>query len=380
MAKKRANGEGSIRQRKDGRWEGLYSLNYKRKSVYGKTQEEVRKKLNKVLNDIDNHRYIDNPNITFGAWLDEWLEVYAKPTVKLSTYGSYESNIRIHIKPELGRIKLSNLSANTLQKFFNNKSAENLSASSVRCIFKVINCAYKQAYKSGLVQRNICDMVILPKQPVQEMRVLTLEEQQALQKALKGERLGIGILIALYTGVRIGELLGMKFSDIDFKSNTVTIRRTLTRLKVYDNPEKKTDIVISEPKTSNSNRVIPLQDFLIPLLKEHIRNISLEKFRVGQLYNDEGFVMCNEFGKCIEPRTYQDFFKKMLDKAGVETTHFHTLRHTFATRALENGFDVKVLSSILGHANASTTLNKYAHALPDHKKYSMEKLSCLYVS
>ena len=376
MAKKRANGEGTIRQRKDGRWEGLYSLNYKRKSVYGKTQDEVRKKLNKILNDIDNHSYIANPNISFGAWLDEWLDVYVKPNVKLSTYGSYERQIRLHIKPEIGRIKLKDLTANTLQKLLNKKRNEGLSASSVRGVFKVISCAYKEAYKNNYVKRNICDLVTLPKEQQREMRVFTLVEQQALQDALKGERLGIGVLLSL---MRIGEILGLKFSDIDFKECTITVRRSLNRLTLYDNSEKKTDIVISEPKTSNSNRVIPLQEFLIPLLKEHKQMLAVEKKRVCQLYNDNDFVICNEFGKCIEPRTYQVFFKNMLEKAKIETTHFHTLRHTFATRALENGFDVKVLASVLGHANASTTLNKYVHALPDHKKQSMEKLSSQYI-
>ncbi len=379
VAKKRANGEGTIRQRKDGRWEGLYSLNYKRKSVYGKTQDEVRKKLNKILNDIDNHSYIANPNISFGAWLDEWLDVYVKPNVKLSTYGSYERQIRLHIKPEIGRIKLKDLTANTLQKLLNKKRNEGLSASSVRGVFKVISCAYKEAYRNNYVKRNICDLVTLPKEQQREMRVFTLEEQQALQDALEGERLGIGVLLSLYTGMRIGEILGLKFSDIDFKERTVTVRRSLNRLTLYDNSEKKTDIVISEPKTSNSNRVIPLQKFLIPLLKEHKQMLAVEKKRVCQLYNDNDFVICNEYGKCIEPRTYQVFFKNMLEKAKIETTHFHTLRHTFATRALEFGFDVKVLASVLGHANASTTLNKYAHALPDHKKQSMEKLSSLYI-
>lgn len=222
-------------------------------------------------------------------------------------------------------------------------------------------------------------MVTLPKEQQREMRVFTLEEQQALQDALKGERLGIGVLLSLYTGMRIGEILGLKFSDIDFKECTITVRRSLNRLTLYDNSEKKTDIVISEPKTSNSNRVIPLQEFLIPLLKEHKQMLAVEKKRVCQLYNDNDFVICNEFGKCIESRTYQVFFKNMLEKAKIETTHFHTLRHTFATRALEFGFDVKVLASVLGHANASTTLNKYVHALPDHKKQSMEKLSSLYI-
>lgn len=152
-------------------------------------------------------------------------------------------------------------------------------------------------------------MVTLPKEQQREMRIFTLVEQQALQDALKGERLGIGVLLSLYTGMRIGEILGLKFGDIDFKERTVTVRCSLNRLTLYDNSEKKTDIVISEPKTSNSNRVIPLQKFLIPLLKEHKQMLAVEKKRVCQLYNDNDFVICNEYGKCIEPRTYQVFSK-----------------------------------------------------------------------
>lgn len=397
MAKKRANGEGTIRQRKDGRWEGLYTINYKRKSVYGKTQDEVRKKLNKVLNDIDSGMYIENTNITFGAWLDEWLEVYAKPSVKLSTYGSYEGYIRNHIKPEIGKVKLSVLRADTLQKFINQKltngrcdkvkDAETnklvtrkggLSEKTIKNMYNMIHSALKQAYRNGLVNQNVSELITLPKQKRNEMCVLTVDEQRALQTAVQGERLGIGILLSLFTGIRLGELLGLKFEDIDLDAKIITIRRTLNRLKVFDNPDKKTDIVIGEPKTNKAKRVIPLQDFLIPLLKAHKAEIIKERFKASNLYKNDGFVICNEFGGYIEPRTYQDFFKKMLKKAEIKNTNFHTLRHTFATRALENGFDVKVLADILGHADASTTLNKYAHALPDHKKTSMEKLSCLY--
>lgn len=397
MAKKRANGEGTIRQRKDGRWEGLYTVNYKRKSVYGKTQAEVRKKLNEVLNDINNGMYIENTNITLGAWLDEWLEVYAKPSVKLSTYGSYEGYIRNHIKPEIGKVKLSALRADILQKFINQKLKNGrcdkfkdintnklvtrkggLSEKTIKNMYNMMHSALKQAYKNGLVNQNVSELITLPKQKRNEMRVLSLEEQKALQSAVQDERLGIGIILSLFTGIRLGELLGLKFEDIDFENKTITIRRTLNRLKVYDNSDKKTDIIIGEPKTNKAKRIIPLQEFLIPLLKAHRTRMLTEQIKVGNLYKNDSFVMCNEFGKHLEPTTYQNFFKKMLKKAGVEDTNFHTLRHTFATRALENGFDVKVLADILGHADASTTLNKYAHALPDHKKISMEKLSCLY--
>lgn len=397
MAKKRANGEGTIRQRKDGRWEGIYTVNYKRKSVYGKSQEEVRKKLNKILNEIDTGMYTEKSNITFGAWLDEWLEVYAKPSIKLSTYGSYEGFIRNHIKPEIGKIKLTSLRPDILQKFFNQKLISGrcdkvidsetkklvskkggLSEKTIKNMYNMVHSALKQAHKNGLVYQNVSELITLPKQRKTEMQVLTLDEQRALQNVIQGERLGIGILLSLFTGIRLGELLGLKFQDIDFEAKTISIRRTLNRLKVFDNPNKKTEIIIGEPKTANAKRIIPLQDFLIPILKEHKSNIIRERLKTANLYENNDFVICNEFGKYIEPRTYQDFFKKMLKHAGVNNTNFHTLRHTFATRALENGFDVKVLADILGHADASTTLNKYAHALPDHKKNSMEKLSCLY--
>lgn len=397
MAKKRANGEGTIRQRKDGRWEGLYTINYKRKSVYGKTQNEVRKKLNEVLNDINNGMYVENTNISFGAWLDEWLEVYARPSVKLSTYGSYEGYIRNHIKPEIGKIKLSALRADILQKFINQKLNNGrcdkvkdvntnklvtrkggLSEKTIKNMYNMIHSALKQAYKNGLVNQNVSELITLPKQKRTEMRVLSLDEQKALQSAVQDERLGIGIILSLFTGIRLGELLGLKFKDIDFENKTITIRRTLNRLKTYDDSNKKTDIVIGEPKTNKAKRIIPLQEFLVPLLKLHKKRVLIEQLKVANLYKNDGFVMCNEFGKYLEPATYQNFFKKMLKKAEIQDTNFHTLRHTFATRALENGFDVKVLADILGHADASTTLNKYAHALPDHKKTSMEKLSCLY--
>lgn len=397
MANKRANGEGTIRKRSDGRWEGLYTVNYKRKSVYGKTKDEVRKKLNKIQNEIDSGIFVEKTNITFGAWLDEWLKVYAKPTVKLSTYGSYEGYIRNHIKPEIGKIKLRDLRADTLQKFINQKLIKGrcdkekdantdklvykkggLSEKTIKNMYNMIHSALKQAYKNGLVYQNVSELINLPKQKKNEMSVLSLDEQKALQTAVKDERLGIGIILTLYTGLRLGELLGLKFGDIDFDEKTIKIRRTLNRLKVYDDKNKKTDIVIGEPKTDKAKRVIPLQDFLIPLLKAHKARIFKERAIVCNLYENNDFVMCNEFGRYLEPRTYQDFFKKMLKKSNIQNTNFHTLRHTFATRALESGFDVKVLADILGHADASTTLNKYAHALPDHKKTSMEKLSCLY--
>jgi integrase len=385
VPRKRANGEGTIRLRPDGRWEGLYTHNDKRKSIYGKTQAEVRKKLNKVTNDIGVGSYIGNHNMTLGQWLDTWLETYAKPVVRTSTYASYETFIRGHIKPELGRIKLQDLRTDTLQKFLNKKQTSGrldgekggLSTKTIRNILNMLKTSLRQAQRNSVIGKNVADLVILPKQIKPEILVLTVAEQKLLEEKCWEHHKGTGIILALYSGVRIGELLGLRWSDIDFETENMYIRRTLNRLPVHNNPDRKTDIVIGKPKSASGSREIPLQGFLIPLLKELQEQQKTLQLAIGSEPVDEDYVICNEQGRHIEPRTYQDFFKKMLREAGVRSTNFHTLRHTFATRALEGGLDVKVVSDILGHADASTTLNMYAHALPDHKRASMNKLKPL---
>lgn len=386
MATKRANGEGTIRQRTDGRWEGLYTHNGKRKSVYGKTQGEVKQKLNKIIHNIEEGSFIENTNMTFGQWLDTWLETYARPTVRLSTYSSYELNIRGHIKPFLGHIKLKNLRPDMLQLFFNEKqkggrldnAKGGLSPKTLKNIYNIIHKALEQAYKNELISKNVSKLIFPPKQNKNEVIVLSVQEQERLQKKCLEHRLGIGIILALYTGLRIGELLGLQWSDINLQNKILHVRRTLNRLTVHDDPNKKTDIIIGEPKTAKGKREIPLQDFLIPLLIKFKKQQQEERLLAGNIYINEDFFICNTCGKHIEPRTYQDLFKKILLEAEITSINFHALRHTFATRALENNFDIKVLADILGHADASTTLNKYAHALPDHKRNSMDKLNVLW--
>jgi integrase len=385
--KKRANQEGSIRLRADGRWEALYSTpGGKRKSIYGKTQAEVRVKLNKISHSIGNGCYIENKNITFGSWLDEWLMTYAKPNIRTSTYASYETYIRGHIKPVLGKIKIQNLKPDMLQKFLNGKqnagrldnSKGGLSTKTIRNLYNMIHASLQQAYKNGIVYKNIADLITLPKIIKNEIQVFSVQEQKRLENKCKEYRLGVGVILTLYTGIRLGELLGLMWSDIDIKNKSMTIRRTLNRLTVHDDPTKKTAIVIGEPKSAKGQRDIPLQGFLIPMLMNFKRRQREERLLPRQSCLNDNYVICNEQGKYIEPRTYQDFFKRMLKEAGITFTNFHVLRHSFSTRAIEHNFDIKVLSDILGHADASTTLNKYGHALPDHKKQSMDKLKLLW--
>ena len=384
--KVRANGEGTIRQRKDGIWEGLYTHNGKRKSVYGKTRDIVVAKLNKVLHDIRAGSYIENHSLTFGQWLDKWLKTYAKPNVRASTYASYETYIRGHVKPALGKIKLQNLSTDHLQEFLNEKQEDGsrldggkggLSSKTILNLHRMIHLALKQACRIGLIKNNVADDVIKPKQIRREIDAFTVDEQERIVNACLKHRLGVGIILALYTGVRLGELLGLLWSDIDLDREIITIRQNLGRVPTPDDPNQKTKIIVGPPKTAKSQREIPIpiQDFLIPLMVKLRKTQCEERLLYGADYLNEGYVICNERGKHIEPRTYTDFFKKVLKEAGVPKTNFHVTRHTMATRALELGNDVKVVADILGHADASTTLNKYAHALPDHKRKSMDKFS-----
>ncbi len=394
MGKKKANGEGSIIKRSDGRYMGRYTVNGKRKSVYGTTHSEVRKKLNEILNDISKGCYIEPSKETFGCWLQEWLITYALPTVKQSTYVSYEGYIRIHLLPELGETMLTALNREQIQRFFNKKSAgsadkKGLSPKSLKNIYNMLNSTLEQAVTNEKIIRNPLRGIKLPKIVKKEIRILETDEQTKLQTAARNspEPQAFGIIFTLSTGVRLGELLGLKQSDLNYQRHSVIVRRTVGRLQRVDENGslikrgagiKTTEIVVRSPKSANSQREIPLFDELWNELLSYCEKMKAMMDDFGIPYNQDSYVFCNYSGNPYDPRVYEDLFKRTLKAANLERINFHALRHTFATRALEAGMDIKVLSSILGHAQASTTLNLYAHALADHRKLSMDKMSEYY--
>lgn len=394
MGKKKANGEGSITKRSDGRYMGRYTVNGKRKSVYGATHSEVRKKLNEILNDISKGCYIEPSKETFGCWLQEWLITYALPTVKQSTYVSYEGYIRIHLLPELGETMLTALNREQIQRFFNKKSAgspdkKGLSPKSLKNIYNMLNSTLEQAVTNEKIIRNPLRGIKLPKIVKKEIRILETDEQTKLQVAARNspEPQAFGIIFTLSTGVRLGELLGLKQSDLNYQRHSVIVRRTIGRLQRVDENGslikrgdgiKTTEIVVRSPKSANSQREIPLFDELWNELLSYCEKMKAMMDDLGIPYNQDSYVFCNYSGNPYDPRVYEDLFKRTLKAANLKRINFHALRHTFATRALEAGMDIKVLSSILGHAQASTTLNLYAHALADHRKLSMDKMSEYY--
>lgn len=393
MSKKKANNEGSIVKRTDGRYMGRYTLNGKRYAVYGETFDDVRIKLAEKLADISKG-ICSSPSLTVSQWLREWLEIYALPTIKQSSYISYESYARIHLQPTLGAYKLTALSVEQLQRFFNQKRKGDtehkpLSPKSLRNIYNMLHLCLDQAVINGHLLRNPLFGVKLPAVTKKEIAILTLEEQAALHSAADRSitPAAFGIIFTLSTGIRLGELLGLQWGDLDYENQAIRIRRTVGRLQRIDESGQlipkglgipTTEIVARSPKSKNAQRTIPLfpkvwNDLMI------YRDKQKDLFTLlGIAPTSTTPIFSTPLGLMYEPRTYEDLFKRTLKEAKVPDINFHALRHTFATRALEAGMDIKVLSSILGHAQASTTLNLYAHALPDHKRVSMEKMGKYY--
>lgn len=415
---KQGQNEGTIRKRKDGRWEARAIIGRtvdgkpKFKYIYRKTRAEVSAELSKVLAELAENSYINETNITFVGWLKTWLETYAKPSIKLSTYTSYETYIRGHITPYFRNLKLKDLNPKILQDFLNTKltggrldnKEGGLSDKTLKNLYNMIHSSLKQAYMNELIKKNICDFIKVPKVSRKEMRVLTREEQKNLISASRNHRLGIVVILDLFTGMRLGEILALRWIDIDFENKNICVKNTIKRLSTHLGESNKTQIILDTPKTENAYRDIPLIDEMVMELKEHKKLQNIEKKKYGSAYNDKNFLFCNELGEPYDQKTFKNYYNKILlecgllkikpktirnkIKKGLKTkpkpngstpnVTFHTLRHTFATRALEQGMDILVLSKILGHADPSTTLNKYGHALPNHKKDNMEKIRELY--
>lgn len=318
--------------------------------------------------------------MTLAEWLDLWYELYVKPFVKESTLVSYECYINKHIKPTIGSMKLTALNGIILQEFFNEKyksgrldKTGGLASKTVLNIRQMLHAALKSALDNDLIPKNYVEQVKLHRLRTPETRVLTLDEQARLINILETfpDEYSIGVLLCLSTGIRIGEMCALKWCCIDYNKKVIKIRQTLQRLPNLD-PQinKKTVIVINTPKSDKSVRDIFVNDMLLNKLTIHREYIS-KKFGC-RCTSDDQYVITHKYNKPVEPRTMQDAFKRYLKRADIEQVNFHALRHTFATRALENGIDYKTLSSILGHADVSTTMNRYAHALDDTKKAAMD--------
>lgn len=285
--------------------------------------------------------------------------------------------LRVHAMPNIGDIQVSNLKPEHLQKIYNNMYENGISARTIHILNTVLHGALKQAVKNNLASRNVTEAVSLPKSKAKEMRVLTLEEQKKFMKVLSADRMGNMYLFGLFTGLRRGELLALKWSDIDTERNIIRVERALSRVKDYGDTPNKTKLVVEEPKTAKSKRIIPIFDYLEEILDRQKQQQIKDKENSYGLYEENNIIFATELGKMIDPGNFSRKFYKLIKEAGLPHANPHCLRHTFATRGLESGIDLKTMQELLGHSSILVTGDTYTHVLLDKKRNEINKLNRL---
>ena len=334
----RGHNEGNIRQRTDGRWEVRLSagIDYKtgkpkRTSTCCNTRQEAIAILQQQAHEVRTQGWRDPMSVTLGEWYEYWLNTYMKDTVKQSTYASYRSYLNKHFCV-LGKILLKKLEPHTLQEFYNYKfREEGLSPKTLRNYHMALHKCLQQAVKERLLVYNPCDAVTLPSGEKPEVVVFTNDQQRALVQASYRHRYGVFIRLDLCTGLRMGELLALKWEDIDFSTAQLHVRRTINRLAKYEahDGENKTEIVFGSPKTKNSHRTIPLTRTMADELARWKQQQAQDKIRAGDKYTDDGFIVTNEFGHYFEQKTFKDYYDRLLKDANIGHFTFHALRHPY---------------------------------------------------
>ena len=374
MAKKRANGEGNIRKRKDGRWEGRFTVGHDPvtgkqifKNVLGKTQNEVKEKLKKALVEAEQVDFTKSGQYTVGTWMDTWFENVAKIKVRPSSHQTYKGYIDNHIKPNIGKIPLEKLSTMDLQKLYRklmNKGRverieaehqpKGLSAKTVRNINQVISSAMDLAVAQKIILNNPTNACELPKVEHKEMQTIPAEQLQAFLDEARATGVYEMYYIELATGLRRGELLGLKWTDIDWKNGIIKVRRQVAKVDGQ--------IVEAPLKTKNSYRAVTISQQAIEVLTQ-------QKTKTNDQY-----VFPSPNGGPISPDSVNNMLKRVLERAGIPKVRFHDLRHAFATIALQNGVDIKTVSGMLGHFSAGFTLDTYAHVTTSAQKEAAQTM------
>ncbi len=343
MPKKRGNGEGSLYRRKDGLWVGQYKIQThdltKTKYIYAKTRKEAASKLADALAERDSGLVYDCGSMSLGAYLKRWLE-NTKGTVRERTWMRAEVDVRVHIDPVLGKSRLDRLSALQLQSFYRTKLDSGLSPRTVQIIHATLYKALKQAVRWQLVPRNVAQSVDPPKANKKEIKALDEYQVRKLLSTVEGDTLEALYVLAITTGMRSGELLGLKWEDVDFRAGVLRVNRTVFNGRV------------NAPKTSKSRRSIKLSRSALVALKNHARTSE--------------WVFCTSVGTTIcAHNLHNRSWKPLLKAAALPlTTRFHDLRHTCATLLLTKGVHPKVVQELLGHSSISITLDTYSHVLP----------------
>ncbi|MEY8368967.1 site-specific integrase [Anaerovoracaceae bacterium 42-11] len=372
---RRAKGEGSIYKRGDGRWTASYiDDNGNRRYIYGQTKTEVSKRLKrkKVDGTVQHEMY------SLQDWVKLFLDTYKKNELKITTYNSYCMFCRVHIEgSSVGKKKLDKLKSDDLQRFYNNKIAEGYSSKTVSQIAVIINMALEKAYVLRMIPENPNRFTTIPKKKKYEAKVLSMESVEKLVHEAKSEMLYPIVITTVYTGMRKGEVMALKWENVDFEGRRIHVKNSLCRVEsdyLDEKGRRITHYELMEPKTKKSIRTIPMMNQVYDALREQQRRQNQDKLQYGDDYLDQGFVFADPIGRHLAQRDFNKEFKEFLGKYNIEQIRFHDLRHTFATLLIESDVSIKLVQELLGHSNITTSMDIYAHVSEKKKEQVISQL------
>lgn len=374
---RRGNNEGSITKRKDGTWQASILVGYdhetgkpKRKYFYAKTRQEVQEKLLHALHDVSIGTFVDSSKLTLGDWVSKWLKTYKKPVLAQTTYELYQTVLKVHILPDLGKISLNKLQTITLQNFYNEKLSLQLSASYVHQMHVIIHCALNQAIKEGLLFRNVAIAANSPKILKKEMEILTEKQLKHFMEHVKSDPMATAIILAVGTGLRRGELLGLKWKDLNFETGNLSVRRQLLCVKGGTKFEDYTK--------NKKSRNIHIPSNVLEKLKAHKEKQNEYKQILGEAYQNSDLIFCNKNGTSVDPGNFSARFKQLLKNTDIPKIRPHGLRHSHASLLLAKDVHPKIVQERLGHSSISITLDQYSHLVPGLQKAAAEKINDIF--
>jgi integrase len=365
--KRRGHNEGSVyyvAARK--RWVAEISLGPgKRKRYSFKSKQEALKKKNEALRELEQGTLATGPQQKLEDYLENWIENVHKELVRLSTYVKYKKLLK-YIKADLGHVYLQKLTPEQVQAFYRKKSKDGLASKTINSIHGVLHLALDNAVRWNYISRNVCDLVSPPRIVSREGTPLTLEQARSLVESVHDHRLKVLIVMAVITGMRRGELLALRWSDIDFDRRILVVAHTVDYIPKYGYVE-------SAPKTAKGKRSIRFPSFLNDMLREHHANLLEQKVRQGDNWEQRDLVFPDLRGGYFNPNYLLRMFKKILIEANIPHMHFHDLRHSAATILMGMGINLKVIQELLGHSDVAITLRLYSHLLPSMQQDVVDK-------
>jgi integrase len=385
MSSRRGKGEGSIYQRaSDGKWVGMVNLGYgpdgkrKRRPIYGKTRKDVTEKIKVLLREQQQGLLpMDAKRQTVAQYLNDWLENSVKQTVRPRTYASYRQLCTLYIIPSLGQIGLNQLAPQQIRAFLNYLSGRRvkrtdriMSVRTVTYCHAILRRSLNQAVRLGLLARNPATMIDPPRSEKHEAQFLTVEQARALLMSVSNDRLGCLYTLALHSGLRQGELLGLTWDCVDLDIATLTVCKSLQRV------DGRLQYV--EPKSKSSRRTVQLTRVAIAALHTHRKRQLAERLLAGSGWQENNLVFPNTAGKPYDASNIINQFHKALERAGLPRIRFHELRHTCASLLLTQDVPMKVVQEILGHSDYYLTANTYSHVIPELKREAADRLDALF--